>query len=198
MIPHTAEMIRPNTPAFLQILRAGHPGVPVVVVSPLLRPDAEGRPNRTGATLAELRTAVEDAVEADGDERTSLIKGLHLVSADLLDDGIHPGDRGHQLLANVIGSLVGKALKCARRDENMDTPPSDAVSPCREPRCFRGEVHGRQWGRGRHAERGQVDASGRKPSSGLGYPRWRVPVHFPCSSSEPARSLGAIEWKHLR
>ena len=114
--PHTAEMIRSNTSAFLQILRSGHPGVPVVVVSPLVRPDAEARPNRMGATLAELRTAVEDAVEADGDELTSLIQGLHLVPADLLDDGIHPGDGGHQLLANVIGSEVGKALRCARPD----------------------------------------------------------------------------------
>ena len=53
-IPHSAAMVRANTVAFLRIIRAAHPHIPVLVVSPLIRPDAEQRPNALGATLADI------------------------------------------------------------------------------------------------------------------------------------------------
>ena len=58
-IPHSADMVRANTAAFLRIIRAAHPHVPVLVVSPLIRPDAEGQPNALGTTLADIRAAIE-------------------------------------------------------------------------------------------------------------------------------------------
>jgi lysophospholipase L1-like esterase len=105
-IPHSADMVRANTAAFLRIIRAAHRDVPILVVSPLLRPDAEDRPNALGATLADIRAAIEDSVAQSNDPLIALLPGADLVSADLLVDGIHPGDDGHRELAAVIGLEV--------------------------------------------------------------------------------------------
>jgi lysophospholipase L1-like esterase len=94
-------------------VREGHPETPIVVASPVVRPDAEDTPNRLGATLADLRTAMEDATQARidaGDKRVTLIAGRDLIGAALLADGIHPNDEGHRVLAEVIGGAVHDAL----------------------------------------------------------------------------------------
>jgi lysophospholipase L1-like esterase len=105
-IPHSADMVRANTEAFLRIIRAAHRDVPVVVVSPLIRPDAEDRPNALGATHADIRAAIEHTVAQGNDPLTTLLPGADLLSADLLADGIHPGDEGHRELATAIGLEV--------------------------------------------------------------------------------------------
>jgi lysophospholipase L1-like esterase len=102
-IPHSAAMARANTAAFLHIVRSAHPDVPVLVVSPLIRPDAEDFPNALGATLGDIRAAIEDTVSARRDRLTTLLPGADLVPEGLLSDGIHPGDEGHRLLASRIG-----------------------------------------------------------------------------------------------
>jgi len=112
-IPHSADMMRANTAAFLRIIRAAHPHVPILVVSPLIRPDAEDRPNALGTTLADIRAAIESSVAQGDDELTSLLPGADLLSADLLADGIHPGDDGHHELATRIGLEVDR-LRTAR------------------------------------------------------------------------------------
>jgi lysophospholipase L1-like esterase len=94
-------------------VRQGHPATPIVVVSPVVRPDAEHTPNRFGATLADLRAALERAVTERidrGDVRLTLVPGADLLTADQLGDGIHPSDEGHQALAAVIGGRVREAL----------------------------------------------------------------------------------------
>ena len=60
--PHTPALCAEEIRAILTLLRAGHPDAPIVVMSPLLRPDAEDTPNPLGATLTELRIAMEEAV----------------------------------------------------------------------------------------------------------------------------------------
>ena len=40
------------------------------------------------------------------DQQTSLLPGADLLPADLLADGIHPGDEGHRELATRIGVEV--------------------------------------------------------------------------------------------
>jgi lysophospholipase L1-like esterase len=112
-IPFSAEMMRANTTAFLDVVRQGHPETPVVVASPVVRPDAESTPNRLGATLADLRAAMEDVAHRRidaGDKRLTLVPGGDIIGADLLADGIHPGDEGHRVLADVIGGAVREAL----------------------------------------------------------------------------------------
>ena len=61
-IPFSAPLLYETTRAFLALVRQGHPDTPLLLVSPVLRPEAEQTPNRLGATLAELRTAMEQAV----------------------------------------------------------------------------------------------------------------------------------------
>jgi lysophospholipase L1-like esterase len=105
-IPHTEDMVRATTAAFLRIIRAAHQDVPILVVSPLIRPDAEDRPNALGTTLADIRNAIEHTVSATSDRLTSLLPGVDLLPASMLTDGIHPGDDGHRVLATVLGAEV--------------------------------------------------------------------------------------------
>jgi lysophospholipase L1-like esterase len=114
--PHSAGMMLETTRAFLDIVRQGHPDTPMVVASPVLRPDAEATPNRLGATLADLRAAMEEAARAridGGDEALVLIPGAEVLTAAHLADGIHPGDEGQARLAEVFGAAVAAALSRA-------------------------------------------------------------------------------------
>lgn len=107
--PHSVEQMHANLDVFLTILRQEHPDVPIVVASPVIRPDAEDTPNRLGATLADLRAAMEAHVEqrvGAGDARLTLVRGLDLLGAEHLGDGIHPDDEGHRRMAQAIGTVV--------------------------------------------------------------------------------------------
>jgi lysophospholipase L1-like esterase len=107
--PHSAGMMRELLAAFLDIVRQEHPATPLLVVSPVVRPDAEATPNRLGATLADLREVMERVVTeriAAGDDRLRLLRGLDLIGAGDLGDGIHPDDGGHARMAAAIGTAV--------------------------------------------------------------------------------------------
>ena len=113
-IPHSVDQMRANTAAFLDVVRQGHPDTPIVVGSPVLRPDAESTPNRLGATLVDLRRAIEDAAHERidaGDRRLSVLSGDGVLTADHLPDGIHPGDEGHRILADLFGGAVAAELR---------------------------------------------------------------------------------------
>lgn len=105
--PHSVGLFREGLEAFLTILRQAHPTTPLQIVSPVIRPDAEQQANRLGATLADLRSAMEDVVEQRsraGDDRLQLLRGLELIDAEQLGDGIHPNDDGHDRIAAAIGA----------------------------------------------------------------------------------------------
>lgn len=113
-LPTSAAQIAETTRLYLTTVRAGLPEVPITVVSPIVRPDAEGARNRFGATLVDLREAMESAVRgfaADGDDRVVLVPGRYLVPAAQLVDGIHPGDEGHRTLADGVAPHVRVALR---------------------------------------------------------------------------------------
>ncbi|MFI6289652.1 hypothetical protein ACIBCM_33790 [Streptomyces sp. NPDC051018] len=78
------------------------------MVSPVLRPAAEHTPNRPGATLAELRTAMERAVRATmADDRwLALLPGLGIVGPGQLADGPHPDNAGHAAPATGVPSAM--------------------------------------------------------------------------------------------
>ncbi len=104
-VPHTTGLMAEEVRCFLSVVRRGHPEVPIVVVSPTARPDAEDTPNRVGATLAELRLSMEETVLdciADGDKMLFLVEGLTAVGPEDLEDGIYPGDEGHRRLAAAV------------------------------------------------------------------------------------------------
>jgi lysophospholipase L1-like esterase len=112
-IPHSFDQMVANTTAFLDIVRGAHPDTPLVVTTPVLRPDAEDTPNRLGATLDDLRRAIDAAAARrvdEGDERLTIISGAGLLDAEHLADGIHPADAGHELLAGSFGPAIKAAL----------------------------------------------------------------------------------------
>jgi lysophospholipase L1-like esterase len=111
--PHSAALFAENLRAFLAIVREGHPRTPIVALSPILRMDAEQKPNRLGATLADLRRAFEGVVReraAGGDAYLVLLPGRELVPEKHLPDGIHPDDAGHARLARSVGPIVRAQL----------------------------------------------------------------------------------------
>ncbi len=108
-VPHTTGLMAEEVRCFLSVVRNGHPDVPIVVVSPTARPDAEDVPNRLGATLAELRRAMEETVidcMADGDKALFLVEGLSTVDPEDLEDGMYPGDEGHRRLAAAVSKIL--------------------------------------------------------------------------------------------
>jgi lysophospholipase L1-like esterase len=110
--PHSRALYRAGLEAFLAILRQGHPDIPIVVASPVIRPDAESTTNRLGATLADLREEVEDLVTGlQAAENLTLVRGLPLLSGAQLGDGVHPDDVGHRILAEAIGGAVAEAVR---------------------------------------------------------------------------------------
>ncbi|NUP53086.1 MAG: GDSL family lipase [Catenulispora sp.] len=108
-IPHSATMMMAGMDAFLRVLREGHPEVPIVVCSPVLRPDAEQTPNKLGATLEDLREAIEDVVHSRrdrGDRNLHLLPGAPVLKPTHLPDGIHPDDTGHRTMAEAFGTPI--------------------------------------------------------------------------------------------
>ena len=105
--PHSVDMMRAAVSVFLEVVRQGHPETPIIVVSPVVRPDAENTVNRLGATLVDLRAAMEE-VAAERD--VVLVRGAGLIGPQRLPDGIHPDDEGHRILAEVIGAEVAAAV----------------------------------------------------------------------------------------
>jgi lysophospholipase L1-like esterase len=117
-IQHSAEQVRAGLDAFVDLVRTGHPHTPIVVASPVIRPDAEDQQNGLGATLTDLRLAIEERTERRCalDARIQLVRGGALLTVDQLADGVHPGDEGHRVLAEAIGSAVRASLDAATRD----------------------------------------------------------------------------------
>ncbi len=115
-VPHSAGMVSEGLRAFLQVIRQAHPTTPIVVASPILRPDAEDVPNKLGATLVDIRQAIEsvatERIEA-GDVALSLVPGAGIINAGHLADGIHPGDEGHKRIAASMTRALTAAMDAA-------------------------------------------------------------------------------------
>ncbi|MEE3328319.1 MAG: GDSL-type esterase/lipase family protein [Myxococcota bacterium] len=112
--PHSAPLFAESLRAFIEIVRTGHPDLPVVAISPIVRPDAEDSANLLGATLSDLRARFEEVIEERieaGDENLILVPGRDLVDPTRLPDGIHPGDEGHTELARALGPILARAAQ---------------------------------------------------------------------------------------
>ncbi len=119
--PHSAPMLFESVRAFLALVRTGHPATPMVVMSPIRRGDAEHTPNKLGATLADLRDAVEAATRdriVSGDTMLSLVGGEEIIGPEHLVDGNYPGDEGHKRIASAASKALGAALQAARDAPN--------------------------------------------------------------------------------
>jgi lysophospholipase L1-like esterase len=139
-VPHTTGLMAEEVRCFLSVIRNGHPEVPIVVVSPTARPDAEDTPNRVGATLAELRRAMEETVRHQmvGDEKLFLVEGLHVVDPEDLEDGMYPGDEGHRRLAAAVAKVIVPLLAdlqaaAEKRWAAEGTPPTPVAASASAP-----------------------------------------------------------------
>jgi lysophospholipase L1-like esterase len=113
---YSERSLLPALLGFLSTVRDGHPGVPVLVVSPLASPRREDRLGRAGLTLAQVREQVAEAVAllaAHGDPDLHLLDGRTVLGPEhghLLGDGLHPGPEGYAHMASVIGPAVRELL----------------------------------------------------------------------------------------
>ncbi|MQS36987.1 GDSL family lipase [Streptomyces katsurahamanus] len=130
-VPCSPPLLYETVRAFLTVVRQGHPGVPLLMVSPVLRPAAEHAPNRLGATLAELRAALERAVaeRAREDSLLALLPGRDVLGPGQLADGIHPDDEGHALLADAVTGALSPLL------ERSGGGPPRLIRPRADPRA---------------------------------------------------------------
>ncbi|MGA5196825.1 GDSL-type esterase/lipase family protein [Streptomyces exfoliatus] len=128
-VPATADWLYATVRAFVGLVRLGHPRTPLLVVSPVLRPEAEHTRNALGATLTELRRAMERAARdlaAEGDDRLLLLPGRPLLAPEHLADGLHPNDAGHaRIAAAVEGALRPYLPVRLPRQENAVGPGED-------------------------------------------------------------------------
>ena len=109
--PYIRELMR----LFLRIVRAGHPETPILVISPVLRPAAEHSRNGSGATLSDLRGAIEGAVGAfrrdNADAHLHMLGGRELIAVEQLDaDGIHPDDAEHALIGAAVAAELTRIV----------------------------------------------------------------------------------------
>lgn len=112
VVPCSAPLLYETTRAFVALVRRGHPDTPLLLLSPVLRPAAEHTGNALGATLTELRAAMEAAVRdlvAAGDGRLALLPGGPLLAPEDLADGLHPNDRGHARIAAAVAGALREA-----------------------------------------------------------------------------------------
>jgi len=108
-IPASLDLFKAGLRAFIQRVRVGHAHTPIVYMSPILRPAAEGTVNDLGATLAGMREGsreVIDRLREEGDQQLYYLDGWPLVTADQLVDGVHPDDRGHAAMARAFLALL--------------------------------------------------------------------------------------------
>lgn len=114
-VPHGRDHLAGVLRDFIAVIRAEQPTTPIVVVSPIVRPDAERTRNPVGATLAELRSAIEaTTVELmEADPMLRLVPGGPLVDPVELVDGIHPGDTGHRAIARGAIPVIETVLAMA-------------------------------------------------------------------------------------
>ncbi len=103
--------------SLVDTLRAGRPGVPIAVSTPIASPERERRRNLHGQTLAgvrdEIRAAVRLLQDAE-DEHLHLVDGLAVLSEDegqLLPDGLHPGPRGYPLMPDPMERVLRKIVE---------------------------------------------------------------------------------------
>ncbi|OII39272.1 SGNH/GDSL hydrolase family protein [Plantibacter sp. MMLR14_011] len=133
-------MFAPLMNGFLDTIREGHPATPIVVISPVTCPAHEHTPGPTGVgvdgvaislnqeplrpgalTLTDVRRILSDIVtlRSATDAHVSYIAGDQLfrdadVTAGRLPDGLHPDERGYQLIASRVEPMLGAVIEDRR------------------------------------------------------------------------------------
>ncbi|WP_123788329.1 SGNH/GDSL hydrolase family protein [Phytoactinopolyspora halophila] len=116
----TKRSFLPAMLGLLSTIRDGHPGVPLIVMSPIVSPERENTAGASGMSLAGMRAQVGEAVQLlreDGDKDIQLLDGLDVFGpgqAHMLGDGVHPNADGYAHMAGSITPVVRMAFAPAR------------------------------------------------------------------------------------
>jgi hypothetical protein len=98
--------------AFVSTVREGHPHTPIVVITPLLAPNLEGKPNAVGLTLDDVRACVK--LGARTHPGVQVLDGRAVLTLDeaqdLYADDVHPGPDGYRLIADRLAPLLSLPL----------------------------------------------------------------------------------------
>ncbi|MBP2412993.1 lysophospholipase L1-like esterase [Arthrobacter stackebrandtii] len=107
----------PALQGFLKAVRAAHPAVPVVVITPVLSLPREDKANEVGWTLADYRRAtahVVSGMQDAGDTRLHVIDGTSVLTeqeaADRLPDTLHPDTAGYAIMADRLAPQLAAFL----------------------------------------------------------------------------------------
>lgn len=107
----------PALQGFITTIRRAHPGVPVVVISPVLSLPREQKVNEVGWTLDDYRQAtagVVAAMQSKGDSLLHLIDGAAVLTEqealDRLPDTLHPDTAGYAIMAERLAPQLAAAL----------------------------------------------------------------------------------------
>lgn len=105
----------PQVAGFIEQVRQAHPGVPILVMTPIASPERETTTNDAGMTLQQMRRDITQVVRTlqDGDGDVHLIDGLDVLAMDeahLMPDGLHPDGEGYALMAQRLAPALGSLL----------------------------------------------------------------------------------------
>ncbi|TDO45687.1 GDSL-like lipase/acylhydrolase family protein [Kribbella sp. VKM Ac-2527] len=96
--------------SFVSTVRDGHPHTPLVVITPLIAPDLEGKPNAVGLTLDDVRACIELGARTLHDPDLHLIDGRTILTPEearhLYADEVHPTPDGYHLIADRLAPLL--------------------------------------------------------------------------------------------
>lgn len=104
----------------IEIIREKHPETPICVLSPIISPSRERKPNAVGFTLEMIRDEVREGVEALqalGDRRLHYTDGREIFGEEYaeerLPDGLHPDAEGYRIMGRNFDAKVVSALRAA-------------------------------------------------------------------------------------
>jgi hypothetical protein len=97
-------------------VRDAHPGVPLLIFSPMISPPRETTPGSTGLTLLLMRQWLSSLVEkltAHGDRHVAYVDGLKVfgeADAHMMPDQLHPGGDGIELMGRRVEQIFRERL----------------------------------------------------------------------------------------
>lgn len=113
---HDQRTLLPAVLGFLTKVRDGHPGIPLVVITPLATRRPATERNAVGMTLSEVGRDIAEAarlLSVAGDDRIRVVPGHDLLGPQdthTLVDDVHPGSAGHALIGARLGSILGDLI----------------------------------------------------------------------------------------